>query len=46
MSGNLKEATLKKNGFTRSVEHRGEDIDVNIRDFVDNFKKFPTKLRP
>ena len=30
MSGNLKQATLKKFGFTWRVEHRGEDIDVYI----------------
>ena len=46
MSGNLKQATLKKFGFTRRVEHRGEDIDVQIPDYVDNFKKLPIKLRP
>ena len=48
MSGNLKQATLKKFGFTRRVEHRGEDIDIDvfIPDYVDNFKKLPIKLRP
>ena len=46
MSGNLKQATLKKFGFTRRVEHRGEDMDVYIPDYVDNFKKLPIKLRP
>ena len=46
MSGNLKQATPKKFGFTRRVEHRGEDIDVYIPDYVDNFKKLPIKLRP
>ena len=35
MSRNLKQATLKKFGFTRCVEHRGENIDVYIPDYVD-----------
>ena len=35
MSGNVKQATLKKLGFTRHVEHGGEDIDVYIPDYVD-----------
>ena len=35
MRGNLKQVTLKKFGFTRRVEYRGEDIDVYILDYVD-----------
>ena len=35
MSHNLKQATLKKIGLTRRVEHRGENIDVYIPDYVD-----------
>ena len=35
MSGNLKQATLKRFGFTRRLEHHGEDIDVYIPDYVD-----------
>ena len=35
MSGNLDQATLKKFCFTRRVEHRGEDIYINIPDHVD-----------
>ena len=35
MSGNLKQATLKKFGFARCVEHRGDDIDVYMPDYVD-----------
>ena len=31
----MKQAALKKIGFTRSVEHRGEGIDVYIPDYVD-----------
>ena len=34
MSGNLDQATLKNFGFTWRVEHRGEDIDINIPDHV------------
>ena len=35
MSSNLEQATLKIFGFTRRVEHRGEDINVCIPDYVD-----------
>ena len=35
MSGNLKQKTMKKFGFTQCVEHCGEDIDVYIPDYVD-----------
>ena len=34
MTGNLKQTTPKKFGFTWRVEHRGEDIDVYIPDYV------------
>ena len=46
MSCNLKQETLKKFDFTRRVDHCREDIDVYIPDYVDNFKRLPTKLRP
>ena len=32
----MKQATLKKFGFTRRVEHRGEEVDVNIPDYVED----------
>ena len=32
----MKQPTLKKFGFTRRVEHRGEEVDVNIPDYVED----------
>ena len=32
----MKQATLKTSGFTRRVEHRGEEVDVNIPDYVED----------
>ena len=32
----MKQATLKKFRFTRRVEHRGEEVDVNIPDYVED----------
>ena len=31
MPGKLKQATLKKFGFTRSIQHRGEDVNVCLQ---------------
>ena len=31
----MKQATLRKFGFTRRVEHRGEEVYVNIPDYVE-----------
>ena len=32
----MKQATLKKFGFTQRVEHRPEEVDVNIPDYVED----------
>ena len=32
----MKQAMLEKFGFTRRVEHRGEEVDVNIPDYVED----------
>ena len=35
MSGKQKQSTLGKFGFTRSIQHHGEKVNIKIPEFVD-----------